>query len=201
MRVKIYVEGGGGARQRECRQGFSEFFRRAGFAGRMPAIVACGSRNDAFDDFRTAVRGADGGRFIMLLVDSEDPVSESDGPWLHVSKRDGWTRPTQATDESLCLMVQCMESWFIADRDCLKAFYGPGFNARRLPRRPEVESIAKADVHGGLDMATRECTKGKYGQSKGRHSFRILATLDPDKVAAASPHAKRMLDILRGAVR
>ena len=203
MSVKIYVEGGGDASalKRECRRGFSEFFRRAGLEGRMPRIVACGSRDNAFDDFCTAVLSTGGDQFIMLLVDSEEPVSTSDGPWQHVSKRDSWTRPARAADEGLCLMVQCMEAWFVADSDCLKAYYGQGFNVRTLPRRPEVENIAKADLYAALDRATQNCAKGKYGRGKGRHSFGILATVDPNKVAAASPHAKRLLQTLREAAK
>lgn len=38
-----------------------------------------------------------------------------------------------AEDHSLHLMVQCMEAWLVADPDCLKAYYGRGFNERRLP--------------------------------------------------------------------
>ena len=203
MRVKIYVEGGGDANalKRECRRGFSEFFRRAGLEGRMPRIVACGSRDDTFDDYRTALQSNSGDQFIILLVDSEEGVATSDGPWQHVLKRDGWTRPARAEDESLCLMVQCMEAWFVADRDCLKAYYGQGFNVLKLPRRPEVESIAKADLYAALDRATQNCTKGRYGRGKGRHSFGILATADPDKVAAASPHARRLLQTLREAAK
>lgn len=200
--VKIYVEGGGdrGALKGECRRAFTEFFRRAGFAGRMPRVVACGSRGDAFDDFRTAVRNSAGNQFIMLLIDSEEGVSASAEPWQHVSKRDGWTRPAGAADDSLCLMVQCMEAWFVADRDCLKAYYGQGFNPRKLPRRREVERIPKADLYAALDKATRNCTKGSYRRRKGRHSFSILATVDPSKVAAASPHATRLLQTLQRAV-
>ncbi len=166
----------------------------------MPKVIACGSRDNAFDDFRTAVRNAGVDQFIMLLVDSEEGVATSDSPWQHVSTRDRWTRPARASAESLCLMVQCMEAWFVADKDSLKAYYGQGFDLRRLPRRPEVERIPKADLYAALDRATRNCTKGKYKRGKGRHSFSILATVDPSKVAAASPHARQLLQTLQEAV-
>lgn len=56
MSVKVYVEGGGdsSALKRKCREGFREFFRKIGLQGRMPRIVACGPRNNAYDDFCTA---------------------------------------------------------------------------------------------------------------------------------------------------
>lgn len=197
MRVKIYVEGGGdtNALKRECRRGFSEFFRRSGLEGRMPKVVASGSRNSAFKDFCTALRSADSGQFIMLLVDSEDGLDAGAGLWEHVSKRDKWTRPELAGEDSLHLMVQCMESWIVADKDCLRAYYGQDFKPQRLPQRPEVERIAKADLYASLAGATQDCGKGAY--SKGQHSFDILAMLDTEKVAAASPYARRLLETLR----
>ena len=77
MTVKIYVEGGGDhdkALQTECRRGFSEFVRKAGLEWRMPGIVACGGRRNAYERFRTAHIGG-GDNYAILLVDSEGPVS------------------------------------------------------------------------------------------------------------------------------
>jgi len=76
VKVKIYVEGGGDTRdlKTQCRQGFSEFFRKAGLEGHMPRIVAGGSRGRAFADFCTALKQAREGDFIVLLVDSEAAV-------------------------------------------------------------------------------------------------------------------------------
>ena len=116
----------------------------------------------------------------MLLVDSEGEVAASDEPWQHVLKSDGWDRPEHAANNSLFLMVQCMETWFIADGDGLKAYYGQEFDVRKLSsHRSDVEKIPKEDVYKALDGATRNCTKGRYRRSKGRHSFRILAKVDP----------------------
>ena len=47
----------------------------------------------------------------------------------------------------------------------------------------------------GLKNATRQCKKGEFG--KGRHSFDILKQIDSSKLLVASPHAKRLIDILR----
>jgi hypothetical protein len=57
--VKVYVEGGGDhnkALQTRCRRGFSEFLRKSGLVGRMPRIVACGWRRQAYQSFRTEFR-------------------------------------------------------------------------------------------------------------------------------------------------
>lgn len=200
MKVKIYVEGGGdtNALKTKCRQGFSEFFRKAGLEGRMPRIVASGSRQAAYDDFCTALNKAGADEFIILLVDSEAPVaqSHSDAPWSHLKARDNWDQPAQATDDNAHLMVQCMEAWFLADKESLATFFGNGFQRNALPPRADVENISKSDLFSGLKAATRHCIpKGEYG--KGRHSFDILSQIDPTRVAAASPWAKRLIETLQ----
>ncbi len=202
MRIKVFVEGGGNTHslRSKCRRGFSNFFRRAGLEGRMPSVVASGRRRDAFDDFCAALRSPGKYDFIVLLVDSEEPVVAGSGPWQHLKKtRDKWDQPSGATDDQVHLMVQCMEAWFLADKDCLAAYYGNDFNQNALPAREDIENIAKNDILNGLKNATRSrVPKGEYG--KGQHSFDILARIDPDKVIAASPYAKRLVDTLKAKV-
>jgi hypothetical protein len=118
--VKVYVEGGGDhnkALETECRRGFSEFFRKAGLENRMPRVVRCGGRRQAYERFRTAHENASGDEFPILLVDSEEPVVES-SPWEHVRLRPGdqWARPAVASEDRIHLMVQAMEAWFHADQ-------------------------------------------------------------------------------------
>lgn len=123
----------------------------------------------------------------MLLVDSERPLNAAAAPWEHVRSRSGdrWERPSGASDEQLHLMVQTMEAWFHTDREALQKFYGQGFRASELSARREVESIPKTDLFSGLRAATANTKKGEY--SKGEHSFRILALIDPGRVREASP--------------
>lgn len=111
MSVRVYVEGGGGgdhnkSLQTECRRGFSEFIRKAGFALRMPRVVACGARRQAYESFRTA-QEQHGDSAPVLLVDSEGPVTTAD-PWEHVLRRTGdqWVRPPGASSDQLHFMVQ-----------------------------------------------------------------------------------------------
>ena len=202
MRIKVFVEGGGETKalRTKCRRGFSNFFQKAGLEGRMPSVVASGRRRDAFDDFCAALRSPGKYDFIVLLVDSEGPVVAGSGPWRHLKERDSWNQPSGATDDQVHLMVQCMEAWFLADKDSLATYYGNGFNQNALPARQDIENIAKNDVLNGLKSATRSCVpKGEYG--KGRHAFDILEQIDPIKVAAASPYAKRLVDILKAKVK
>ena len=197
MNVKVYVEGGGNVRElrTRCRKGFSSFFGKANLAGRMPQVIACGGRHTTYDKFAAALRSANDTVFVVLLVDSEGPVAEGAGPWRHLQTRDKRGRPHGATDDNAHLMVQCMEAWFLADKDRLATFFGRGFNRNALPCNPDIEQVAKTDVLDGLKGATRQCRpKGEYG--KGRHSFEILAEVDPAKVVAASKHARRLIKTL-----
>ena len=197
VELHLYVEGGGDLKllRTACRRGFAEFLGRAGLRGRMPRIVACGGRRQAYEDFCTALR--QGRHGAMLLVDSEDPVT-APSSWTHLLRRpaDAWPTPPAATDDDCHLMVQCMESWFLADRDALAAFFGQGYNDRALPSaRNPIEAMAKSAVYQGLAAATKDCkTKTSYG--KGEHSFLLLSLIDPSKVKAASPSADRFVTAL-----
>jgi hypothetical protein len=92
-------------------------------------------------------------------------------------------------------MIECMESWFLADRNAVETYFGPGFRGGALPRIVNIENVPRADVLEGLDRAAR-ATK-KKGYSKGRDSFEILAVIDPDLVQSAAPSAGRFLAALR----
>ena len=93
-------------------------------------------------------------------------------------------------------MVQCMEAWFVADRQSLGVYFGQDFKAAALPAQ-DVEAIAKDDLERKLKQATRSCSKGKGTYRKGRHSFELLGCLDPSKVMESSPHARWLIDALR----
>ena len=90
-----------------------------------------------------------------------------------------------------------MESWFLADRDALKAFFGQGYDANALPAEQNpIAAMPKATVYQALAKATKDCkTKAQYG--KGEHSFLLLALMDPAKVTAASPWASRFVTALK----
>ena len=162
----------------------------------MPKIIPCGSREKTYDRFCIAINDTKDDSFIVLLVDSEAAVASGDSPWEHLRKCDNkWIQPSAAADNSAQLMVQCMEAWFVADRQSLGAYFGKDFNASALPpERDDVEAIAKRDLEPTLKQATKSCSKGSY--NKGRHSFELLEVLDPGKVMESSPHARRLIDAL-----
>lgn len=191
MSTKIYVEGGGEQKRTitACRAAFGRYFEKVIPAGLQPRIVVCGSRQKAYEDF---VTGLDDPKYdrIFLLVDAEGQVTAGDGGWEHLQKRDNWAKPRFAQEDSAHLMVQIMESWFMADKDTLKRFYGQNFNANALPARLEIELIPKKDVSTALENATRHTRKGLY--HKTQHGFEILAAIDPKKVEIVSPFADRL---------
>ncbi len=92
-------------------------------------------------------------------------------------------------------MVQVMESWFLADREALKAFFGKGFRGQTIPKSPHIEDVPKERVISVLGKATAACGPGKY--AKGNLSFSLLAAISPAKVEAASPIAKALFERLR----
>jgi hypothetical protein len=183
VRVCIYVEGGGDSKEQHtrCREGFRKLIEKAGFTNRMPAIIACGGRQRAFDMFKTAVRAAPPNQYSMLLVDSEDPVDPqidpSDNPevaWYHLELRDDWSRPHGAEDDQAQLMATCMETWIISDRDALRKCFGTCLQESALSPLPNLEQKSRHDVQQALENATRRCGRGR-AYSKGKRSFQILA--------------------------
>jgi len=198
--IRIYVEGGGPGKHSKAamRRGFGEFLTILRNAAQERHvcwhIVACGPRNDAFDAFCTALK-THTGAFNVLLVDSEGPVTTR--PLQHLGTRDGWAIDN-SLDEHCHLMVQMMESWFVADIDALENFYGNGFQRSAFPERINVEVIDKATLEHELKSATRDTRKGRY--AKARHGPELLGRLDPDKVRRKAPHCERLFATLSGKI-
>ncbi len=194
--IHLYVEGGGDSKllHGECRQGFREFLQKAGLRGHLPRTVACGGRRQAYNAFCTALAQAK--HTALLLVDSEEAVTVA-SPWQHLRVRqaDQWPMPAGADDNSCHLMVQCMESWLIADRETLRHFFGNGFDEGKLPsKHTTLEAVAKFDIYRSLQEATERC-KARYG--KGENAFKLLARLDAAKVLEASIWATRFANTLK----
>ncbi|MBI5497306.1 MAG: DUF4276 family protein [Deltaproteobacteria bacterium] len=184
--VKLFVEGGGDARRlrTELREGFHGLLSKAGVR-RMPRIIACGPRSQAFRDFSNERQKGP----AVLLVDSEGPGTAS--PWEHV-RRDV-EKPPAATEEDLHFMAVTMETWLCSDPGALEGYYGQGFKAAALPQRPNLEEEPKNDVNAKLAAAVKASRKGRY--NKGEDSFTVLGRIDPGCIAARCPRwGKRFLD-------
>ena len=186
--TRLYVEGGGDSKtlKTACRKGFRSLVEKAGLTGRLPRIVATGAAGTL--TFKTAHHGDDN---VMLLVDAEGPVT-ADGPWRHLKTRDGWDRPDDATDEQCHLMVEVMESWFLADRRRLRHFMAKATvrtrsrrvgTSSRFPR--EMSSMALPKPHEVVRRAamTRDRTASGYWRistrrkSGRRHTMEIASSV------------------------
>lgn len=196
MTVRLYIEGGGDNRRlgAQFREGWAKFFEAAGLGGRMPKVVRGGSRTQTFDRFETDVRGRSTDVVPLLLVDSEHPVDASHSVWQHLRVSDGWRKPVGAGDNDAFLMVQVMETWFLADRDALRRYFGSRFAENALGQWAKLEDVPKATVLAALHKATERCPN-RYG--KGGVSFELLAQVDSARVEASCPHGKDLLKRLR----
>ena len=205
--LRIYVEGGGDAATERCRMAFASFLAKAGFAGRMPKVLACGSRQDALEDYKAAV---DDGSEAILLVDSEGPVDESCQagddfenwkPWKHLEKSslkaDRLKRPAEAKDRDCHLMVECTENWSVADTSAVENYFRVPIPKSKKARLETPELIGKADVLALLKKVARQSpTIRKNRYKKGTHTFELLRKADPDKIAKKCPWARRFIERL-----
>jgi hypothetical protein len=198
--IRIYIEGGGERKDTKAslRQGFSSFFKELVQVAQSKKInwniILCGSRNNAFRDFKNALADHPDA-FVILLVDSEAPVKLKQRPWEHLKSRDNWDAPA-GVDETHCyLMVQTMEAWFMADINTLKKFYGQGFKEKAIPKNINVETIEKDLLERSLEAASRD-TKSKGEYQKIKHASKLLEMLDVDKVRKASSECDRIFTTL-----
>ena len=177
MSAHLYIEGAESKEdQIRCREGFRKLLEKAGFAGRMPRLSACGGRGSAFDDFKTAHACAKEGHFVALLIDSEDPVGEVEKVWEHLKGRDNWDKPDGAADDQVLFMTTCMETWIVADRAALRAHYGHRLQENVLPLTNNLEGRSRDYVHERLVNATRDCPNV---YQKGKRSFVVVGELNP----------------------
>ena len=193
--AKLYIEGGGEEKYLRIsfREGWKEFFEKAGVGGKTK-IVRGGGREQTYKRFSTAVLNTIPGTVPFLLVDSEDAVALGRSTWHHLLDRDNWPRPNGAGDDQAFLMVQVMETWFLADREALQKYFGNKLKGQAFKTWPNLEDVPKQQVLNALKTATASCRKG---YSKGEISFELLAQIDPVRVEDACPHAKALLERLR----
>jgi Domain of unknown function (DUF4276) len=198
---KIYIEGGGDGKALDgiFREGWRSFFERALGERPKPKVVRGGSRSDTIDKFLTAVKAPSQNVVPLLLVDSEGPVEGTVGLWRHLASGQESLKKAKSVTDSAFLMVQVMETWFLADRATLARFFGSGFKPEKLEGWPKLEEVPKEAVLQALEAATAECSR-RYVKEKKRVaklSFELLSRIDPQKVETACPHAKQLFERLR----
>lgn len=184
--IRIYVEGGGDKSDTRAaiREGFSRFLQPQLAHQRRVRwrVIPCGSRNEAFDNFRRA-QETHPEAFLLLLVDSEIPVVG--GQWEHLRRQAGW-ESGGLPDEHCHLMVHTVEAWLVADPDALASYYGQGFQRTALPKHKDVEAVPKEQLYQSLERATAKTQKKQY--AKIRHCADLLGRLNRDRVRQRAAH-------------
>lgn len=183
--IRVYVEG-----DPKLRRGFHEFFKdvrkQAGVRRIKFQCIPCGA--EPVRDFCCALK-SNREALNVLLLDNDGQLS-----FEGLTQRNDWKPPREVSEDKVHWMVQIMESWFLADVETLREYYGPEFASDRLPAYPNVEDAPKTDVERGLKEATRRTSKRQY--HKTAHAPDILAKLRPDLVRARAPHCRRLFDTL-----
>jgi hypothetical protein len=195
--IRIYIEGDTSQKNRNTditlRQSFNSFFRELIDEARSRNIrlrpITYGSKFETFKKFLDGKREYQDS-FVLFLLDADAPIDENETPKSFLEKQNP-TWHLQGAEENEChLMVQVMESWFLADKEKLAEFYGQKFNQNALAKNTNVEKIAKSDVENGLENATKNTQKGIY--HKTRHGAKILEIINPNKVRESAPHCERL---------
>jgi hypothetical protein len=73
--------------------------------------------------------------------------------WAHLQHRDGWAQPAGTEDDQAQLMVTCMETWVIADRATLRAFFGQCLRENALLPDQNLEERRNDDVQVRREVA------------------------------------------------
>ena len=171
--VQLYMEG-----NKRLRAPMSQFIRK--ITGPIDLkITPCNSRDDAIKQCMKDI-GA------LLLIDSEGEDLRS-----LISR----IRSQIGATNRAFFMVQKMEAWFIADRQTLAGYSGPGFRESALPQNPNVENVSTRDIDDTLSNAARNCPKQRY--VKGRDDVGLLNLLNPTAVYNACPNFKLLVNHLR----
>ena len=198
--AKLYIEGGGNRGQYRSkdlqirfRQAWHLFFKAAGIP-RLPSVVRGGGRGQTFKRFRVAIANPARDAVPLLLLDSEGPVASGQTVWQYLLAANGWHRPGNAREDQAFLMVQSMETWFLADQLAMQRYFGQNFSTAAFRAWTQLEAVPKPTVLKALETATSRCQK-PYG--KGRVSFELLGRINPFRVESACLHGAALLDRLR----
>ena len=194
--VTIYMEGGGDSwhLKAQLRQGMDGFL--ASLKNQVQSkrwkwkLTPCGGRREAYDAFMNARDRPRSGEIIVLLVDSEGPVTTATrAQYLEKRQGDQWDLNGVA-EEALHLMIQCMETWIVADPEALAAYFGQYFSASALPRRRYLEEVPALEVTRALAKATQRTPKREY--RKIRDASALLRRVEPRKVRQRCASCERM---------
>ena len=153
-------------------------------------LIAGGPRTETVADFLRScrLRPSD---LNVLLIDSEGPVPVTEEAIRSLRAQGWWDRSVTCDDSQINLMVQAMESWFVADPKALVEHFGQDFNTGGLPNPQNAESVAPAN----LVSAIRRCLpqgRRRRNYDKVADGAKLLGLIDADRVSLYCPHFARL---------
>ncbi len=138
-------------------------------------------------------------RVNILLIDSESPVTFQSDKFEAVRHR--LQKDEKIEQKRLYLMVQCMETWFLADLDSLGTYYG--YNLYSYKKDERLENIESIPVKKVKEILADISEKSEYSHRgvycdirKATDGFAILEKISPNLVMEKSPHFKELIDFL-----
>jgi len=200
--ILVYIEGEGGGRTVDKRKHNDGEFRKAWKRFLQPLADLANDRGISRFQCIPGRGGtttekqfanplpADGHALRILLIDSEGPVGDVSKPWKAIRLK----RPQWAGDKNCYLMVQCLETWLLADPASIQSHYDshgkPCFRQRKLKAWQDLENIAKATLQTAIEAATAECGK-PYAHADGNL---LIGKVDLEKLKKLSSVARLFKD-------
>lgn len=178
--LRIYFEG-----DVRLRPGFHEFFKEIVGAARARScrIELIATDGTPVADYYNGIK-ANPNAWNVLLLDSDTHIDST----LEQLCRSKGVEPTYSG--SVFWMVQVMESWFLADIDALRSYFGNSIREGN----PKVEEIPKSDVLQKLDQAAHR--RFDRGYDKIQDGVKLLNITNAVKVRKAAPNCERMFTAL-----
>jgi hypothetical protein len=202
--ILVYIEGEGGGRTASKRKYLGGEFRKA-WKEFLKPIAEHAARNGV-NRFR-CIPGRGGqstielfarplppqeGALRVLLIDSEGPVNDVSRPWAALRQK-----PPEGVDDGNCyLMVQCLETWLLADVEGLRRYYDAHkkcFNDNKVSAWPDPERIARDIIQDALLAATSAC-KSPYAHADGNL---LIAVVDRDELLKLRSVARLFRDFVK----
>ena len=182
MEIRIYFEGHKG-----LRPGFEQLFASLReHAREQRSKIEFIAAKDGPSGYRKAARSHPKS-WIILLKDSEEAMPFDAAVLCQKLGID------RSKVKDVFWMVQCMESWFLADPDAVEKYYHhSAFLKSALGGTENVESIPKLEVEDRLKEATRRTSKGEY--NKVTHAPELLRQLRPDLVKRRAENCRKLFD-------
>lgn len=200
MEVHIYFEGAKSrhvqGRDGNLKEGFRKFFDNLlGDSHFVTKLIPCTDTWTTVKLFCAGVKRdsiKNHGVFQILLIDS-DVLGDND-PFKSVKSHDNWALSKKFKNDHIHFMKECMEAWFLADKQALTRYYGDKFNMKALPSTIDIELISKSEIMSGLYTATQKTSKGEYHKTK--HAPGILKMLSPKSLTDKAAQCKRLFKTL-----